>query len=141
MSTAKEKLQEIQKLDKAIQYKLEIADDLRKGKLPCIAMDKIGRSETFISDPTMKTALKIAKLSEQVDKDIDKLCDLKYEVEKALRKHLNASEYEICYLRYFKYKSWDEIAKATNYSLRGVHRIHLHALMKLNDTLLEKFDI
>lgn len=132
MSTAKEKLQEIQKLDKAIKYKLEIADDLRKGKLPCIAMDKIGRSETFISDPTMKTALKIAKLSEQVDRDIDKLCDLKYEVEKTLRKHLNASEYEICYLRYFKYKSWDEIAKWTNYSIRAVYKIHTDALNKLD---------
>lgn len=132
MSTAKEKLQEIQKLDKAITYKLEIADDLRHGKLPCIAMDKIGRSETFISNPTMNTALKIAKLSEQVDRDIGKLCDLKCEIEKALRKHLNASEYEICYLRYFKYKRWNEIADETSYSLRGVHRIHLHALMKLD---------
>ena len=131
MSTAKEKLQEIQKLDKAIQYKLEVANDLRQGKLPCIAMDKIGSGGTFISDPTMNTALKIAKLSEQVDKDIDKLCDLKSEMEKALRKHLNASEYEICYLRYFKYKRWNEIADETSYSLRGVHRIHLHALMKL----------
>ena len=132
MSTAKAKLQEIQKLDKAITYKLEIADDLRHGKLPCIAMDKIGRSETFISDPTMNTALKIAKLREQVDRDINKLCDLKCEVEKALRKHLNALEYEICYLRYFKYKRWNEIADETSYSLRGVHRIHLHALMKLD---------
>lgn len=132
MNTAKEKLQEIQKLDKAIQYKLEIADDLRQGKLPCIAMDKIGRSETFISDPTMKTALKIAKLSEQVNRDIEKLCDLKREVEKALRKHLNASEYEICYLRYFKYKSWDDIAKATNYSIRAVYKIHTDALNKLD---------
>lgn len=141
MSTAKEKLQEIQKLDKAIKYKLETADDLRQGKLPCISMDKIGSSGTFISNPTLNTALKISKLSEQVDNDIDKLCKLKYEVEKTLRKHLNASEYEICYLRYFKYKRWDEIADETNYSLRGVHRIHLHALMKLDDTLLEKFDI
>ena len=141
MSTAKEKLQEIQKLDKAIQYKLEIADDLRQGKLPCIAMDRIGSSGTFISNPTMNTALKISKLSEQVDRDINRLCGFKCEMEKALRKHLKASEYEICYLRYFKYKSWDEIAKATNYSLRGVHRIHLHALMKLDDILLEKFDI
>lgn len=133
MSTAKEKLQEIQKLDKAIQYKLEIADDLRQGKLPCIAMDKIGSSGTFISNPTMNTALKIAKLSEQVDRDIGKLCDLKCEVEKALRRHLNASEYEICYLRYFKYKRWNEIADETSYSLRGVHRIHLHALIKLDE--------
>lgn len=139
MSTAKEKLQAIQKLDKAIQYKLEIADDLRQGKLPCIAMDKIGSSGTFISNPTMNTALKITKLSEQVDRDINRLCDLKCEVEKALRKHLNASEYEICYLRYFKYKSWDEIAKATNYSLRGAHRIHIQALMKLDELILEEF--
>ncbi len=139
MSTAKEKLQEIQKLDKAIKYKLEIADDLRQGKLPCIAMDKIGSSGTFISNPTMNTALKISKLSEQVDRDIDKLCDLKCEVEKALRKHLNASEYEICYLRYFKYKRWNEIADETSYSLRGVHRIHIQALIKLDELILEEF--
>lgn len=131
MSTVKEKLQEIRKLDKAIKYKLEVADDLRHGRFPCLTLDMLGSRGTFISNPTMKTALKIAKLSEQVDEDIDRLCKLKDEGEKLLRENLNATEYEICYLRYFRYKRWEKIADETSYSLRGVHKIHSNALIKL----------
>lgn len=135
MNTAKEKLKEIRKLDKAIEYKLEVAEDLRTGKFPCINMDKIGRNGTFVSNPTMRLTLKIVKLSEQIDRDIAYLCELKHDLENILRSNLNAQEYEICYLRYFKYKSWEEIAVLTSYSIRGVYRIHGSALSKLNDVL------
>ena len=135
MSTAKEKLQEIRKLDKAIEYKLEVADDLRHGKLPCMTLDMLGSRGTFISNPTMSIAIKIARLSEQVDEDIDRLCEIKQEVETVLRTSLNAQEYEVCYLRYFKYKSWEEIASEAGYSVRGVYKIHESALTKLQELL------
>lgn len=135
MSTVKEKLQEIRKLDKAIKFKLEVADDLRHGKLPGMTLDKLGSRGTFISNPTMSIAIKIARLSEQVDEDIDRLCELKQEVERILRMNLNAQEYEVCYLRYFKYKSWEEIASEAGYSVRGVYKIHESALTKLQELL------
>lgn len=130
--TAKERLQEIRKLDMAIDYKLQVVDGLRKGNLPCQVMERLGAHGLGASDPTLSVVVKIDKLEREITAEIDELIDLKREVEKALRENLDSVEYSICYLRYFRYMTWEKIADELGYSRQWVTVLHGRALEKLN---------
>ncbi|MCI5698461.1 MAG: hypothetical protein MR269_05480 [Clostridiales bacterium] len=133
--TAKERLQEIRKLDMAIDYKLQVVDGLRKGNLPCQAMERLGSHGLGASDPTLSVVVKIDKLEREITAEVDELIDLKREVEKALRENLDSVEYSICYKRYFLYMKWEEIAQREHYTLRWIHKKHLSALKKISGKL------
>lgn len=77
--------------------------------------------------------VKIIDLEYEIDTDIDRLVDLKREINQAINS-VKQPEYNLLLeLRYLNYKTWEEIAGIMNYSWRNVHYVHSRALIAVKD--------
>lgn len=74
------------------------------------------------------TVVKIIDLQEEINRDIDKLVDLKRDIVKAI-KRVKKPEYQILLeLRYLCFKTWEEIAVKMNCSIDNVFKMRNKAL-------------
>ncbi len=74
------------------------------------------------------TVVKIIDLQEEINRDIDKLVDLKRDIVKAI-KRVKKPEYQILReLRYLCFKTWEEIAVKMNCSIDNVFKMRNKAL-------------
>lgn len=76
----------------------------------------------------MKTLEKIWDREQKINEKIDKLVDLKTEIDAAIDQIENVEERLLLKYRYLKNESWEDIAMDLNVSYRTVHRIHASAL-------------
>ena len=135
--TAKEYLQQIRKFDIMIDYKQKQLEELRE---LCMSItspmnpDKVQLSKN--GDNIGETVAKIVDLQNTINKDIDKLVDLKYEAMSVIDK-LDATYMQLLYLRYFEFKTWEQIACEMNYSCQWIWRLHGNALQKVSEILKE----
>ena len=73
------------------------------------------------------TVCKIIDLQEEINRDIDRLVDLKREIMSVI-KAVDDAEYQILLeKRYLCFQTWEQIAAEMNY---GVRYVHLHACCK-----------
>lgn len=88
--TAKEYLRSIKELNNSINTKQRVLDGLRKdrGKLCGVSYDGIKVNTSTKSDPT-EIIDKIDKLEREINSDIDRLVDLKTEVQQKIEKVYN----------------------------------------------------
>lgn len=70
------------------------------------------------------TICKIVDLEQEINRDIDRLVDLKAEAREALAQLTNPDESLILEMRYLLRNTWEEIAEETGYSVRHVTRLH-----------------
>lgn len=78
--------------------------------------------------PFVKTIEKIWEREQSLNEKIDRLVDLKTEINAAIDKLEDVEERLLLKYRYFKNESWEDIAMDLNVSYRTVHRIHASAL-------------
>lgn len=69
---------------------------------------------------------------------IDNLIDLKKRISEELNKLDNEELIKLLYLRYFEFKSWEEIAINMNYSYRWILRLHGKALFEFDKIIQNK---
>lgn len=79
--------------------------------------------------------IRIEDKQREINRDIDRLVDLKSDAEKQFR-HLEPEQALIMNLRYLECLSWDDVAERTHFSLRHVYRIHGEALQELSEKKL-----
>lgn len=74
---------------------------------------------------------KIVDLQEEINKDIDRLVDLKREIMGVIKAVPNVEYQTILEKRYLCFISWEQIAVDMNYSMQHIHRMHSSALKEI----------
>ena len=80
---------------------------------------------------TEEIIIKITDMEEAINADIDKLIDLKQEIERVIDSVPNDKERILLKYRYLDGKTFEWIAAEMNYSWRQIHRLHSQALTNL----------
>lgn len=124
--TAKEYLKQAYLLDKQIQVEVKELEQLRemRGTIQgCSYGEKIGSNPNRnLEAPFIKT------IEKKIDGKINRLVDLRSELNTAIEKMENPEERLLLKYRYLKNESWEDISYELNVSYRTVHRIHASAL-------------
>lgn len=130
--TAKEYLRQAYLLDKRISVEIQELENLKKMRSTiqgCSYGEKIGSNPNRnVETPFVKTIEKIWEYEQLINEKIDRLMDLKTEINGAIDQMENADERLLLKYRYLKNQSWEDIAFDLNVSYRTVHRIHASAL-------------
>ena len=128
----KEYLMQAYRIDQRINSKLEqigaLHDLATKATVTYSDMPKSpNRSGSRIED----AIIKIIDLEDEINKDIDRLVDLKTDITHLI-KNLDSHEYQIILeQRYLCFKSWEQIAVDMGYSIQHTFRLHDAALTEL----------
>lgn len=85
------------------------------------------KSKSIVAD----TVVKIIDLQTEINKDIDRLVDLKREIVAMIKSVSNTEHQTLLELRYLCFKSWEQIAVDMGYNVRHVYRIHDEAVEKI----------
>lgn len=132
MMTAKEYLKRAYLLDKQINVEIQELDLLKSMRGQVQGMlygERIGTNPNRnLEAPFIKTIEKIWEREQRINDKIDKLVDLKTEMDAAIDQVENTEERLLLKYRYLKNDSWEDIAMELNVSYRTVHRIHASAL-------------
>ena len=131
--TAKEYLKQAYLLDKQIQVEVKELEQLRemRGTIQRCSYggEKIGSNPNRnLEAPFIKTIEKIWEYEKKIDGKINRLVDLRSEINTAIEKMENPEERLLLKYRYLKNESWEDISYELNVSYRTVHRIHASAL-------------
>lgn len=131
--TAKAYLSQSLRLNQRINSKLEQIQSLRDLVTKCTpfltGMPKAPNQDgSLMAD----TVLKIIDLEEELQKDIDRLVDLKKEIMTVIKAVDNYECQTLLELRYLCFKSWEQIAVDMGYNVRHVYRLHDVALLKVS---------
>lgn len=122
---AREYLKQAFYLDKRINSKLEQVESLN-----ALATKATTTLSDMPKDPNKGTSrlgdtiAKIIDLQEEINKDIDKLVDLKAEIVGIIRRIDNKELQVILEKRYLCFESWEKIAVEMTYDIRHIHRLH-----------------
>ncbi len=74
---------------------------------------------------------KLIDYKTELEKEIDKLIELKEEIKQAISSVDNKSFREVLTRRYILYQKWPVISERMNYSIRHIRRLHDDALNKI----------
>lgn len=122
---AKEYLKQAFYLDKRINSKLEQVESLN-----ALATKATSTLSDMPKDPNRGTSrlgdtiAKIIDLQEEINKDIDKLVDLKAELVGTIKIIDNKELQLILEKRYLCFETWEKIAVEMSYDIRHIHRLH-----------------
>lgn len=137
--TAKEYLSQIRKIDVMINYKQRQLDTLRQSIETIKAVntnpDKVQSSGE--RDRVGQIVAKIVDLQNEINRDIDRLVDIKREVMTVVDQ-LDPTCMDLITKRYFEFKTWEQIAAGMGYSyqwvcgiVNGKPGLHIQALGKV----------
>lgn len=131
LNSAKETLQQIKRLDNLIECQtaeIERIMELITRVTPVMKED--GSSGGGFADKIGNGVAKIVDLRNDINKSIDEYADAKASMLKVLKRMKNPEYQRVLYLRYFHYKTWEEIAADMKYSYRGICYLHGRALLE-----------
>ena len=135
--TAKEYLSQAFHVDQRIDSKLEQVMKLRESVTKATAtLSDMPRADTPNPHRMEDTIGKIVDFEQEINRDIDRLVDLKREARDAISALTDPDQQLVLELRYLCYKPWTQIMEALGYSEPTIYRIHGLALE--NITIPEK---
>ena len=130
--TAKDYLKRAYLLDKQIDVEIQELETLKlmRGQVQGMCYgERIGTNPNRnVEAPFIKTIEKIWEREQRINEKIDKLVDLKAEINAAIDRMANVEERLLLKYRYLKDESWEDIAMDLNMSYRTVLRVHASAL-------------
>ena len=130
--TAKEYLSQARFLDDRINSKIQQISSLNELATKCTATISDMPHSPNSGGSTMADAVcKIIDLQEEINKDIDRLVDLKREIMGVIKSVPNVEYQTILEKRYLCFISWEQIAVDMNYSMQHIHRMHSSALKEI----------
>lgn len=138
MGDAKEYLRQIRMYDTRINCAQEELDNLRSmtTKITATWKDDVV-SGTGNQDKLGDAVAKIIDLQNGINSDIDKYIGTKAEVWALIKRIKDPDQFKVLYMRYFKYKHWEQIACDMNMTYRNVCYIHGRALQAVAELLKE----
>lgn len=130
--TAKEYLSQARFFDDRINSKIQQISSLNELATKCTATISDMPHSPNSGGSTMADAVcKIVDLQEEINKDIDRLVDLKREIMGVIKAVPNVEYQTILEKRYLCFISWEQIAVDMNYSMQHIHRMHSFALKEI----------
>ena len=130
--SAKEYLSQAMYIDQRINSKLEQVMTLRDTATKATAtLSDMPRSDSPNLQSMENTIVKIVDLENEINRDIDRLVDLKAEVRQLIAALENPEQQLILELRYLCFKQWSAIMEEMGISETSVYRIHGEALKNI----------
>ncbi|MHB8963931.1 MAG: DUF1492 domain-containing protein [Saccharofermentanales bacterium] len=130
--TAKEYLGQAYRLDQRINSKLEQIASLNDLATKCTStLTGMPRNPNRGSSSMADAVAKIVDLQAEINRDIDRLIDLKREMVRLIKAVDNTEYQTLLELRYLCFKTWEQIAVDMGYNVRHVYRIHDEAVDKI----------
>ena len=127
--TAKDYLGQAYRLDQRINSKLEQVASLNELATKCTSTLTGMPRNPNRSTSTMADAVgKIIDLQAEINRDIDRLVDLKREMVTVIKAVGNTEHQTLLELRYLCFKTWEQIAVDMGYTTRNIHLLHKKAL-------------
>jgi hypothetical protein len=132
--TAKDYLCQAYRIDLRINSRLEQIQSLRSltVKASAILSDTPEVKGTRNIHGLEDVVIKMLELESAIGADMQELIDLKREIETVVSCVEPPELRTLLELRYFCYKTWEEIAVELHYDLRHVHRLHGRALSEVD---------
>lgn len=130
--TTKEYLSQAFSLDQRINCKLEQIARLRElAEKATQTLSDMPGSATRNTHRMEETIIKMIDLENEINDDIDKLIDIKRGITYLISVVTNPDEQILLELRYLCFKTWEQIAADTGYSIQNVYKLHSRALKNL----------
>lgn len=127
--TTKTYLSQARYLDMRIKSKLQQIDSLNELATTCTSVLTGMPHNPNGSTSRMADAIcKIVDLQNEINRDIDKLVDLKKEIMGVIKAVSNPEHQTLLEKRYLCFLSWEKIAVDMGYDLRYTHKLHNWAL-------------
>lgn len=127
--TAKEYLSQAYRLDQRINSKIEQVASLNELATKCTStLTGMPRNPNRASSTMADAVGKIIDLQNEINRDIDRLVDLKREIVTVIKAIENPEYQTLLEKRYLCFLTWEKIAVDMGYDLRWLYRIHKRAL-------------
>ena len=131
--TVKEYLNQAYRIEKDIHDMLEEVATLRamSTKTTNVISDmpiSQGKNKSGLEN----TVIKLIEREKILDREIDRLVDLRAEIVDAIQSVKNWEERRVLYLRYIGYKDWTAIAEDMHIGLRQIYRFHGRGLKMIS---------
>ena len=127
--TNKAYLSQARHLDTRIKSKLQQVDSLNELATNCsMILTGMPRNPSASNSRMAEAITKIVDLQNEINRDIDKLVELKREIMGVIKAVQNPDFQTILEKRYLCFLSWEKIAVDMDYDLRYVHKLHTQAL-------------
>lgn len=132
----KKELMKIIYLNDRINSKLRQLDELKLTKETVRGIDySIDKVQTGPTSSMENVIIKIVDYEQEINKDIDKLIDMKDNARRAINK-VDGVYGTVLEMRYLECMRWEEIAYRLNYGIRHVYKLHGQALSKIKKRAL-----
>lgn len=129
---AKEYLSQAYRLDQRINSKLEQIASLNDLATKCTStLTGMPRNPNRGSSTMADAVSKIVELQAEINRDIDRLVDLKCDMVRCIKAVDNTEHQTLLELRYLCFKTWEQIAVDMGYNVRHVYRLHDDAIGNL----------
>ncbi len=133
----KEYLLQLQKMDVILKQKLQEKADLRAMSVSVGSFDYCTENVQMghMGDaPYVKTINKVADLEKEIDSEIERYMDRKHSMINQIQGLAKEKHVRILYLRYVKFKSFEEIAVEMGLSYQYTLELHGFALQSFEKT-------
>lgn len=102
-----------------------------------ISFEGGSRPKGIVSDKVGNYAVKIADLEAKIDREIDRLVDIREQIEEMASGLGNETERNVIMRHYILHEPWELVAERLSFCPRHVQRLHKQALEKLEETWRE----
>jgi hypothetical protein len=127
--TTKTYLSQARYLDMRIKSKIQQVDSLNELATTCTSvLTGMPRNPSGSTSRMADAVCKIVDLQNDINRDIDKLVDLKKEIMGVIKAVVNPEHQTLLEKRYLCFLSWEKIAVDMGYDLRYTHKLHIRAL-------------
>lgn len=131
--TAKEYLSQAYRLDQRINSKIEQVASLNELATKCTStLTGMPRNPNRANSTMADAVGKIIDLQNEINRDIDRLVDLKREIVTVIKAIQNPEYQTLLEKRYLCFLTWEKIAVDMGYDLRWLYRIHKRALDEIH---------
>jgi len=127
--TAREYLSQAHRLDQRIDAKIAQVATLNELATKCTStLTGMPRNPNRGTSTMADAVCKIIDLQAEINRDIDRLVDLKREMVAVIKAVENIEYQTLLEKRYLCYQTWEQIAVDMGYSVRQLYRLHDEAL-------------
>ena len=127
--TAREYLSQAHRLDQRIDAKIAQVATLNELATKCTStLTGMPRNPNRGTSTMADAVAKIVDLQAEINRDIDRLVDLKREMVAVIKAVVHIEHQTLLEKRYLCYQTWEQIAVDMGYSVRQVYRLHDEAL-------------
>ncbi len=132
--TAKEYLDRYRLLNVEITAKREQADSIRE-LAETVSHFSNGVGGNGSGDKVGRNAAKLVDLENEIIAEMNKLVELKCEIEATIAVIDDPTLRQLLTLKYINILTWEQVAERLNYSRMQIHRLHIKALKILENVI------